>query len=56
MILTLPGPLLQTVVPGHTDFVELVGDLEWEVYRILVSLSCAPFLPSYVKVSFSKRY
>ena len=44
--------LVQTIVPGNIDFVGRLGDLEWEVYRILVALRCAAFLPSYVEVRF----
>ena len=41
---------MQTIVPGNVDFVGKLGDLEWEVYHILVALRCAAFLPSYVEV------
>ena len=48
--------LVQTIVPGNVDFVGKLGDLEWEVYHILVALRCAAFLPSYVEVRLHQVY
>jgi hypothetical protein len=43
-------PVPQVIFPGEHDMLETFGDLEQEVYRILVGFRCADFLPSYLEV------
>lgn len=44
---------LQVIIPGNNNFTESYGDIEFEIYLMLVALRCAPFLPSYIEVSSS---
>ena len=48
--------VVQVVLPDNSDFIDAFGDIEHDIYLMLVALRCAHFLPSYLEVGIANPF